>query len=350
MQKKQPRDVHPFKEIQQRLQEDKIPSVLLLYGREEFLVRWAWETITSHFIAPGCQQLDCSRLDAATVTLDEIRNHCETLPMISRKRVVLLEDFKGLEGTKMKNLDEEELEQLAEYLGQLPEHCVVVFTCQKPDQRRKLFLSVKKRGQVYDMTALPRQSLEPFLLKRFRSAGKLITPQLMGLLIQESGYLEKDSDYTLYHMEHDVAKIISHSQQQEILEEDIRLNLTRSLEDNVFSLLEAAQSGNRNRSFLLLHDLFAAKTNEMLILAAISSQYELLLSMREMMDDGHPREQIRTYLGVHDYRFQKTLPIAARLDASALRSSLAAIYQVDKSIKSGLMDPDLALELLLLQL
>lgn len=348
MQRKNSRDIHPFQEIQQLIQEDKIPSVLLLSGREDFLIRWVYDAIVTSYVNPVCIELDRTRIDADATTVDEVIGYCETLPMLSRKRIVFVEDLKAMEGTKMKNMDEESIERLGEYFLEIPDSCILLITCKKPDKRRKLYLALKSAGIAYDMTALPRELLEPFILKRFRTVGKTIPARLLSQLINESGYLDKDSDYTLYQLENDLKKIIAHSEETEIKPEDIRENLSRNLDDNIFQMLESMQSDQKGNAYLMLHNLLTARTNEMMILATICSQFELILMIREMRDAGHSTGEIKSLLGVHDYRFEKILPFAGKLSPGRLRTFLSAAYEADRNIKNGVLEAGFALELLIL--
>ena len=79
---------HAFKRIGRDIREGRIGSLVLLYGKEQYLVNWAEELLVSTYINPATKQMDYAVFDASAAEPVEIRNACETIAMLSEKRVV----------------------------------------------------------------------------------------------------------------------------------------------------------------------------------------------------------------------------------------------------------------------
>ena len=81
------------------------------------------------------------------------------------------------------------------------------------------------------------------------------------------------------------------------------------------------------------------------IIGAIVSQFEMMLSVKQMREEGLDLAAIRKKLGGSEFRIKKMLPYVNKLTVTKLKETLSAIYQVDRNIKTGLLEPQLALEM-----
>lgn len=70
-----------------------------------------------------------------TVTVTGIIEACETLSMFSERRVIVVSDFAPLEGARLKGFSDDDEAHLAEYIKDIPESAVLIFTCVIPDRR-----------------------------------------------------------------------------------------------------------------------------------------------------------------------------------------------------------------------
>lgn len=68
---------------------------------------------------------------------------------------------------------------------------------------------------------------------------------------------------------------------------------------------------------------------------------------KELKDDGMTSEQIAKTLKVNSYRVKKAMSAADKLSYKKLRSILSQLYEIDRNIKTGVMEQNLALELLI---
>ena len=96
------------------------------------------------------------------------------------------------------------------------------------------------------------------------------------MLIQDSGYGNKDIEYNLYNLENDIKKIIAHSNGDEILSSDVALTISTNLETNVFAMLDAVSRNRKDEAYRLLHNLMVSGEGVFRLLALISSQLELI--------------------------------------------------------------------------
>lgn len=341
---------HAYQAFQRDLKGDALPNALFFYGREGFLIHWAWGAIVDRYVNPAVAALEFSSLDGSGTSIDEIKNCCETLPMLSSRKVVLVSDFAPLAGEKSKNFGEAEEKELARYVADLPETTMLVFTAEKADKRKRLFKTLSEKGRVYEFSPLTEKLLEGFIQKRLKLAGKTARASALSAFMGQSGYFNKDTEYTLYNIENDVKKAISHSAGGEVKTADFQAAVSGNMDTNVFAMLDAVSRDKKDEAFLMLHNILDSGENAYKLLALICGQFELMLSVSEMKEEGLVFTAIQKQLGVHEFRVKKAMQFAQGYSLSRLRRILRSAYEVDKNIKTGLLDQRLALEMFIAEI
>lgn len=341
---------HAYQTFQRDLKGEELPNALFFYGREGFLARWAVGALVKKYVNPAVMAMEFSSLDGKTVTIDEIKNCCETLPMMSARKVVLISDFPPLYGEKSKSFSEGDEKELADYLKKLPETTLLLFTGPSVDKRKKLFKSLSEKGKVYEFSELPEKQLISFIQKRLNLAGKTARATAVSSFIRQTGYYDKDTDYTLYNVENDIKKAISLSSREEITVEDFGATVAGNIDTNVFAMLDAVSRDRKEDAFLLLHNILDSGENTYKLLALVCGQFELMLSASEMKEEDLSFSEMQKQLGVHEFRLKKALQSAESYSVSRLRRILRSAYEVDKNIKTGVLEQRLALEMFIAEI
>ncbi len=355
---------HAFIRIERDLKAGRIPGLVLLCGEEDYLTDHYANVLIGRLINPASKQLDLAELSGAEVTAEAVEANAETISLLSERRVVYLPGFVNRRGKFPKTMEdsEKQLKELLEYFKNVPEGVLLLITAEKPvtigDYRKqsdgrklkKLQTAVKKAGgEVYDFTALDQVQLQGFIAKRFHTAGKEVSRAAVQQIIHETGYGSRYNDYDLFTLENDLKKVIAHSgSRPQITEEDLRAALTVSPENNVFRMLDAISQGRKDQALIHLNTILEDGDSEFGILAQIIRQLEIMVICRELQEEGNPRGRIVATLKkeerVQEFRAKKAAEAASRIPADRLRKMLLEALKVEEHIKSGLMEPRLALE------
>ena len=344
------KEEHAYKRIDREIRNNSVKNLLFLYGREDFLIRWAVDALVRRYVDEACREMDFSRLDGTAVTLEQIRNNCETVPFLSEKRVVLISDFKLMEGVKNKNLNEEEEKLLIAYLKQLPQDCMMILTADGADRRKKLYKAILEEGGVYEFGELDEKSLKSYIEKRFRESGKTAKPAVVARIIETSGYYDKDTDYTLYNLENDIKKAIAYNEASEIGIEAVNNTISGNIDADVFAMIDSLGRNHKDEAYRTLHNLLVSGENEFRLLALLASHFEIILSVKEMKEEGKSFQEMHEILGIHEYRIKKAAMLTEKYTLASLRKILQKTYSIDKNIKTGLLEPSLALELFIAEI
>jgi DNA polymerase-3 subunit delta len=341
---------HAYKRIDKDIRGNSVKNLLLLYGREDFLIRWAVDSLVRKYVNEACRDMDFSKLDGTAVTFEEIRNNCETLPFLSEKRVVQIADFRLMEGGKTKGFDEEEESILAGYLKDIPQDCLLIITSAGADKRKKLFKAVAEAGAVYEFGELDEKSLISYIEKRFKESGKTAKPSVVAGLIEASGYYDKDTDYTLYNLENDIKKAIAYCEASEIGYDAVENTVSGNMDTNVFEMIDSLGRNRKDEAYQMLHNLLVSGEQVYKLLALLCSHFEIILSVKEMKEEGKSFAEMKELLGIHEFRIKKAASFAEKYTLANLRKILQKTYEIDKNIKTGLLEPSLALELFIAEI
>lgn len=341
-----------------QLEKGSVKGAILLFGREQYLVKKAMEQVMAHCINDAVKELDFTRIDPAGLTLQSLQEQCETLPIFSPKRVVLIPDFPPIEGKSLRGFGEKDEEALLQYLDDLPESCLLVFTAQKADKRLKLYKKIQNLGGAYEFGPLDKPDLEKFAAKTLKPYGKTMEAQAFRTLLDLTGYYPdevrknaaREMEYTLYHLENDLRKLAGVSPEPRITAQDVEETIGSNLELDVFRILDSAAEGKKGESLLQLRSLLRRGEPMYRILALLCSQLEIFLVVKEMKEAGRSTGEMVAALGVHEFRVKKSLPTVNKYSVSHLRAVLQSAMEVDRNVKRGKMDGTVALELLIAQL
>lgn len=334
-----------LKSFEADLKNDNLKQVCLLYGSEGYLVKWAAEALVRRFVNEACADFDLTKFDGRLdPEVSALLNACETLPVLSGRKVVLVDSFKSFESTP--GLDEKEEKKLIEYIQKLPESCLLIFSCgEKVDKRKRIYKKISEAGHVYEFGKLTESDLTKWISKQCKARGKQITPKLTAQLIEITGYYDKDSTYGLSNMENDIRKAAAHAAGESIEPEDIVQTVSGHVQRDVFAMIDALSRQDKKYALEMLAHLLDAGEAVYGALALLFRQYEHLLKISEMKENGAAMPEIRRQLGLQDFIIRKLAGYADRYGSLRLKKILREIYQVDKHIKTGFLDPRLAMEL-----
>lgn len=332
---------HHYKVLQRDLKAKDFPKVCLLCGKEQFLVDWGRKEIINKFIEPASKVLDLTLIDEDDLsnisTANAIMESCETMPLLSPKKVVVVRDSKILSSGENK--------ELVEYIGNIPDFTVLVFLATDIDGKRSIIKAIKKAGKVYDFKQLDRKNLISFIDKRFKAGGVSLTGKTMDYLLNETGYFNKESDYNLYTLSNDITKMIALAEGGTLTEEIIKETVEGDIDTFIFNLMNSLSEGRKDKAIKLLHNIIGDKSDVSYLTAMIVSQFEIMYAIKELMEDRVPDRLICDKVDIKEGRLKVLRPYVSKLSKENLRKNLMLAYEIDGNIKTGLLSSQLAMEM-----
>ncbi len=148
----------------------------------------------------------------------------------------------------------------------------------------------------------------------------------------------------------ELEKLISFCLDKEGIEgKDVEALCIRQINDQIFAMLDALISKNQNRALALYYDLLALKEAPMRILALLGKQIRDLSLVQAMAMEGCDVALIADQLKMRDFIVQKYMRYARGFRREELENMLLDCVATEEAVKSGNLEDQLAVELLLVR-
>ncbi len=324
-----------MKKINEDIRKNTFEHIYLLYGKESYN-RLSFTSKLCSAIIPDSDTMNFTRFTGDKVTEGEIIDLAETLPFFAEKRLILVKDT---------GLFKRASEQLADYIGNLPESTVIIFSEAEVDKRGRLYKAVSKAAYVCEFTEQKEDTLRIWGAAILKRNGLRITADNMSYIITCTG-----TDMTTIAAELD--KIVNYAQgahpgMDVVTRDDIDAVISVKVEDRIFDMISALVRHDRKRAYALYADLVALQRQPMATIVLISREYDRMLKVLELSQGGDSEPVIAEKLALKPFVVRKTLGNARRYSLRELRDHVAFAVSMDEAVKTGAMKDQTALEMML---
>ncbi len=209
-----------------------------------------------------------------------------------------------------------------------------------------LFKILKKKTICQEFKPLKGQSLENWVKKEIEQYRVKIEPEALQQIID---FIGND----LWRFSNEIKKLVNYKGKNSdltIAKQDIELLVRPKIEPDIFQTINFLASKNKKQALSLLKKHLEKGDNPLYLLSMISFQFRNLLMIRELIDKNRPYFLISKETKLHPYVVKKSHDQAQRFSLSELKKIYQKIFEVDLNIKTGKLEPETALELLIAQI
>lgn len=322
-----------MKTIDNDIKMGQLKNVYLLYGTEDYLKRQYRDKLKHALVEPD-DTMNFSAYEGKDINPKELIDLSETLPFFKEKRMILVENSGFFKNS---------CDDLAEYMSQVPESTCFVFVEEEVDKRSKLFKAASRAGSAVEFETPKEDMLVRWILGRIQREGKKITQSVMQLFLSKTG-----SD--MENIDKELEKLICYTlDKTEISAADVEAICTGQTENKIFEMIDAISAKNQKKALDLYYDLLALKEAPMRILFLIARQFQNLLLIKSMSAKGYPAVSIAKTAGMPSFAVQKNLRQAGAFKINQLKEAIEDCGQAEEDVKTGRMEDQLAVELLIVK-
>ena len=321
-----------MKTLASDIRNGQFKSAYLICGEEEYL-KLNFKNQIIKAIA-GEDTMNLSLYEGKNINIGEVIDSAETFPFFAERRLIVM-DNTGL----FKNGGEE----LAEYMKEIPETTVFLFVESDVDKRSKMYKAVKSVGYICEINRQTEQDISVWAARIFDHNGKKITKANMAYLIANVG-----TDMEV--LSREIEKLISYALNKNVIsKEDIDAVCIKQLNVRIFDMIDAISVKNQKKTLDCYYELTAEKEPPMRILFMISRQFNLMLQAKDLSGRGMSKEQIASTMGVQGFIAGKCMNQSRNFTMADLKMGLAESVKTEEMIKSGIMDENIGVEMLLVK-
>lgn len=321
---------------------DQFP-VYLVYGSERYLIEENREQILKSVVTHSETDVDFAIYDLHEVPVEQAIEDAETIPFLASKRVVILKNPSFLTAERKTSvLVEHDLTKLEEYLNNPAPFSIVIIEApyEKLDERKKIVKVLKKKAKVVQASPPHHNKINDWIRQQCAELNVAIDGVACERLTQLAG---KD----LRKLKSELEKLALFVNGEKITVEIVERLVSRSLEDNVFVLVDHVVHKRVEKAFQSLRDLFEYKEEPIKILALLARQFRIIAQVSELSQKGYSQKQMASLLKQHPYAIQQALRQSRLVTKEECFSMIEQLAEVDYFMKIGKFDQKLLLELLL---
>lgn len=331
--------------LKEEIKNNKIRNLYLFYGDEEYLKKTYLGKIEDKIL--DRQTADFNKIIFEGKTdLGKLIDACETMPMLSEKKLVVVKDsgfFKSRkkeDGTK-KDSKNGHQGSLSELISSVPGHTCLIFYESEVGGRLKLIEEINKKGLVVNFTRQKPQDLVNWTILTMNTMGKKLEPNAASLLVDFS-------DLDMSGLMNEMSKLAAYvGEKERISIADVKAVCARSLKSRVFDLTDAIADSNAPDALKILDELIALKEPIPKILYMIARQMRQLLEMKLLLNEGKRDGEAASALGVSPYIAGRIARQSGKFNLKVLEKALETCLEMDIAIKSGKLEDKAAAEILI---
>ena len=327
----------------------------ILIGEDDFSQKQALEDIKKSIGDAAALMSNTTVFDGRTVSPEQLRAACESMPFLAEKRLVivegLLEKFEAKRETGKKKSSKQaakadEYISFANAVKNLPPFTELVITGGKIADKNPLLQELLKFSKATVFSTLKGPQLNQWVEKRVGalSKGKKISPRAVALMVRLVG-----SD--LWTMSGELDKLALFTGDRPIEEEDVKALVSNAQEAGVFNMIDALIEQRIGPAQELLQQLFRQGMAPSQVLVMLSRQVRIIYQVKEMRAAGRQRNEIMNKLGLtSDFVLRKAWEQAERYSPARIKEVYHQLLEADISIKTGKVEGELALDILLAEM
>lgn len=316
------------------------PHIFFYYGNDEFALRKQAEKFSaSMFTDPTTADMNSSRLDARTVSENELTKAVGAMPFLAPQRLVVLENvskkYTGVEGHK----------KFIEFLETIPESTQLVLVDPEEIKERDLpnhwlMKWATKAGEKAKTQGfiMPRQREMPgWIIAETKRQGGQIEQAAAARLAEMTGEDTRQAAQ-------EITKLLTYVNFAHAIGiEDVEAVSIVTASVDVFELVDALGAQNGRLAQKLFHRLMEDK-DAFETFGMVVRQFRLLTIAREVMDEGGVLQEVTEALGAHPYVAEKVFKQARTFPMDMLEAIYHRLLAMDEAAKTGVMPLDMALD------
>lgn len=331
-----------FLDIKKDILDNNIAPVVVISGKENYLIDWAVKTIAKQYIKDNLTSLNLVKFKESDDNLDDIISSALTEPFFSNKRVVV--SYNNNIFVK-KNVAEKSCDIYTEKLEKFlknTKNTMLIFILDKETGEKgmnKLGKRLAKIGSYYELSKLNENDLGKFINSHFKREGKDISKANIYYMIDKIGYFNKESSYNLNILENDIKKIIMYNQDRLITKDAIDTIVIGDRDTYVFKFMDKLLTGNKAVAYNMFFDI-TNKGEEYFrsLKSNIVKQFEMMLDIAELSKEGISLKEQAKLLGANEYRLTKAAATLRQFDIKKIIALLEILYSIEKKERQGNID------------
>ncbi len=337
-------------QIQKDIKDKKFSNCYIFVGQDEGLIKSSIEDLKNSVLKNNFKDLNFVEFDGRKIeSVDDIINACETLPLLSPYRIVLIYRASFLESNEdVKN--KKIASSFVKYIPQMSDQTILIIYTLLYSKRDKPSSKINKFDKICKVIEAKYDSKEKkaavlnYIEAMINSGGRTISKSILELLFET--YKNSDSMF----IKNEIDKLLSFVDDNVISKEHIKAICTKSSDDDIFDLVDYISNKKFSDALEVVNDLIYKGEKPEGIIFFIERQLRLLYIMKFAVYENKNLEYISKELNLNIYVCKNMLIQSNRFSKFQLQKAIEICLNSEKKFKSESIDKLSQLEFLIINL
>ena len=310
--------------------------LIFLYGSDTYRSRQKLQEIIENYKKAHKKGLNLKYFEGKDFDFGEIQNEIQQTSIIAGNKMLILEDT-------FSNIDFKEkfLKRSKNFINSKD---LILFYEQKELPAADTFFKLlKKSGKSQELKLLEGQNLKNWIKKEFNSYGAKTEPAVIEKLIN---FLGNDS----WQLSNEIKKLATYKKNKIIQASDVELLVKPKIDVDIFKTIDAIAEKNKKQALSLLHKHLEKGDSPLYLLSMINFQFRNLIQIKSLVEKNCTYQNIQKSTKLHPYVVKKSLWQIRKFSFPELKKIYQKIFKADMNIKTGRIDPETALDLLITEI
>lgn len=307
--------------------------LIFLYGPDSYRSQKKLEEMVKSYKEVHKKGLSLIFFDGEDLDFKNLGNELKTTSMFKEKKFMIIKN--ALANKKFK---EDFLENAEKF--KKSEDLFLFYEGKDADKRDSLFKYLIKYAKSQEFSLLSGVKLENWLKKYFADHRALVELFALKKFIF---YIGND----LWQLKNEADKLINYAKGRKISLDDIALLAKPKIENDIFETIDSLAQKRKDKALYLLHKHLEKGDSPLYLLTMINFQFRNLLIVRDLIEKKVQPFEVAKRSGLHPFVAKKTFWQAEKFTLLQLKKIYHKIFQIDLSIKTGKIDPETALDVLI---
>ena len=322
-----------MRRIDNDIKSGQYKNIYLLYGPEDYLKIQYRNKLLDALVNDG-DNMNFSKYEGKGINVLQIIDQSETLPFFAERRVILIED-----SGYGKSIPAD----IGDYLATIPDTTIFIFVENDVDKRGKLYKAAKSVDRDIEMKKPDERILQAWIGARLKEEGIQMKRDAWSLFLSMT-------HESMDNMDRELDKLISYvGNRDQITIDDVRSICVAQVETRVFDMINSIAARDLHKTMDLYEDLLAEKEPPMKILSLIVSQFRQMKIVKECSRHGEDFGTISRKAGAPDFVVRRLIKLSNNFSDDEISELLQNIAGLEYKTKTGQLDENLAVELIIMQ-
>ena len=339
-----------LKEIKAKFRKKELESFYFLYGNEGYFIEEIEKNIKKIFVDDTGLNKRVYKYENFDI-LEAIK-YIATLPLMNEKKLIIFDDIDYFNNNKAERDKNEKA--LLKALDEGREYNVIVIIERNEAEKRKEYQNLYGNGNIVakffaengvliDLHKLNEEDLNKHIVNRFVKA-KIEIDKV------EAAYIIRNAGKNLKSLYNECDKIISYvGDKSKVVRADIDAVLTKSIEDDVFNLIDLVNNNKIEEAISLYGDLISKDEKSVDIFYRFANNYKNLLITKSYMEKSMGQNEISKLMEMEPWRVNKFMSANKYVSKETLIKKVENAVNLSFDNIKGDIDSGILAELLLLK-